>query len=352
MSIVEIKTDQGIKKYKYVNEDFETFLVSNLEDGDKIKNGFTYFDYETFEKCNRICRIVKKTDVVRHYREWTSTKSFYKDLPVMYKEKDGKIYVEAFGSPGKYIDEFTYEEYECEDRPHIRTRYYLYTTVDDPNLSLDIKEFHHKEHEINTYGIYPNISKEEYDKAHIEYLVNAMEHSCVENMYKLLKGSYGFSSPNGIYPCDLDLIFEFERVLPEIFKKKSNTPYGEKNLARYLINSIINGYKEQQYFHKYNYDIIMDNNVISTSKEYLYFMCLQYHLKLMKYHKEGIYPYTLLELFFVWENLEKSSEEHINQHVPVTFNGNIVCEDLGDFTSKAMQELVYFKAFDENDTKY
>ena len=85
---------------------------------------------------------------------------------------------------------------------------------------------------------------------------------------------------------------------------------------------------------------------IYASDEYKYYMCLRFHLKLMEMHKAGIEPYSILDLKNVMHWLEKRYSEYIDTHNQVLWRENIICNDLGEFTKWAMNELQYFKMLD------
>ena len=81
--MLEVKTESGIKKYKEIEEDFDTFLVKAVNE--EIESGIRY------ENSSDIIDSCKKEDVIAHYSYWLNIKSYYKGVKVSCENQDGKV---------------------------------------------------------------------------------------------------------------------------------------------------------------------------------------------------------------------------------------------------------------------
>ena len=78
-------------------------------------------------------------------------------------------------------------------------------------------------------------------------------------------------------------------------------------------------------------------------------MRLKAHQKLMELYKAGIKPYTELNLSNVMYWLVHRNTEYKNQHIPVIWNGHLICPDISSYTKTTMKTLLpFFSEFENN----
>lgn len=343
----------GTEKYLYVDEDIDTIMVRSM-DNTKLKNGFTIIKKVYSGHCETMrCKLVSKEDVTAYYNDWDETHSYFGTMRCSCDDIDGRVCVSTYNEPTEYANEFTYEEFD-EDRgtefPPLRShRYYAIVDADDNRLKRDIIVHKHIDYAVNHYGISHGMTMPERTEALLKYLEEKVGKDCLddfEQLYSLLLGCYGYKIPDETLSTNIDLVFR--RVIPNAYLiRKKRGGYLKDYFCNGLMTAIINGYCSLRPGEKI---IFEDGKKKYVSKDYQYYMCLQFHLKLIELHKAGVEPYTDLDFKNVSYWLEKRYSEFMDKHEPVSWNGNVVCEDLGDFTRWAMKELEYFKKFELNPT--
>ncbi|MDE6749763.1 MAG: hypothetical protein K2K21_11990 [Lachnospiraceae bacterium] len=351
MSIIEIDTGEKIEKYEYIGEDIDTYIVSS-DDIDLSKEGFILKQGKYSRNPVEIkCKLVNKVDVIRRYDDWTKARSYFYGIRCTYKEMDGFIRIEPFESevPQELMNEFIYEEY-LFDRgdqypPMERHRYYMDISYDDVRFQRDVITKYHDDYIVNLHGITKNMNEEERKQLLIEYLIKKIDKRESDCFRPLLFGSYGYRIPDKLYSTDLDLVFD--KVLPRAFELCSTGEHSRSNFLRDLMNSIVNSHWSLGHKGKFASDMLWfeDGKIIYPSKDYAYFMNIQFHLRLMDKHKNQEYPYNLLDLKNVYHWLESSYGEYMTRHNPVYWNNKLICDDLGDYVKKAKKKLRYFKRF-------
>lgn len=349
---IDVKTNRGIETYICVDEDIDTFLVKN-KDCSSFEDGFTItkrYNLEYAEILN--CKVINKSQVVSLYSEYDNIYSYFGNMSVVCKDKNGYIRIETFKKPTEYASEFTYEEYDDYGRgenypPYRSSRYYTIIDPNDKRLRRNVISHIHTEYEIRDYGIYPGIDKSEYKNKIIDYLVKKIGSKYIDDLGPLFIGSYGYRIPHYKYSTDIDLVFE--KVIPRLydFYLQSNvSEYSKNNFYRKIINAIVNidfQLKEKYYF-------IINNNAINATPEYKYYMRLKAHHKLMECYKAGIEPYTKLNLTNVMYWLVHRNSEYKNKHIPVFWNDHLICADIGYYTEALMKTLLPFFSEFENNT--
>lgn len=353
--VVEAKTRNGIEKYWFVDEDIDSFMVCSM-DGTKLDDAFTIiriYDalYGTPIPGETIrCKIVKKENVTACYDDWEIKNSYFGTMRCLCSDIDDYVRVEVNEKPTEYADEFTYEEYDMErgtEFPPIHTsRYYAIVDKDDKRLRRDVITYKHVDYVVNNHGIFYGMTESQRIEAILKYLEEKVGEGSLmgyAQMYSLLLGCYGYKIPDKKLSTNVDLVFG--RVIPNAYMiRKKNGRYAGEHFCRDLIDAIVKGYKscigigEKLLFE--------DGKKQYASMNYQYYMCLQFHLKLMEMHKLRIEPYINLDLKNVSYELEKGCCEYMNKHEPVLWNKKIVNQDIGEYTKWAIKELEYFKAFE------
>lgn len=406
MSIIEIDTGTQIKKYEYISEDIDTYIVSS-EDIDLSKEGFVLkqkvFESKIVErefnpndidwfgtKSNRNtveekskgdtlplisveydsnivekkCKLVKKEDVIRHYDDWKKARSYFCGMNCEYKEMDGFIRIKPFKSdmPQELINEFVYEEYlfdrGSEYPPMKHHRYYKDISYDDVRFQREVVTKFHDNYMVHLHGITKDMSKEGRKQLTIEYLIEKLGAKekfhwagpGFETLSALLLGSYGYKIPDILCATDLDTVFDI--VLPRVYEiHSSRNPDKSSNFINALIHGITNGTVSLKKKDPSISDMfwIEDGKLVYPSEDYAFFMNIQLHLRLISKHKNQEYPYNLIYRMDRWDlrsdyyYLKRQCDKYLTKHNPVYWNNKVVCDDLGNYVKNAMKELTYFK---------
>lgn len=350
MKYIEVGTENGTEKYLYVDEDIDTIMIRSM-DNTKLKNGFTIIKKVYSGHCETMrCKLVSKEDVTAYYDDWDETHSYFGTMRCGCDDIDGRVCVSTYNEPTEYANEFTYEEFDVDrgtEFPPVRShRYYAIVDADDNRLKRDIIVHKHFDYAVNHYGISHGMTMPERTEALLKYLeekVGEEGSGDSQHIYSLLLGCYGYKIPDERLSTNIDLVFH--RVIPNAYiSRKNEWGYSGENFRNNLMTAITHGYYEGE-------KVIFENGKKQyVSKEYRYYMYLQFHLKLLELHKAGVEPYIDLDFKNVSDWLEKRCGEFMDKHEPASWNGNVVCEDLGDFTRRAMKELEYFKKFELNPT--
>jgi hypothetical protein len=350
--MLEVKTESGIKKYKEIEEDFDTFLVK--ADNEEIDSGIRY---ENSSDIVDSCEIIAKEDITANYSDWVDIKSYYKGVKVSCEDIDGKVCVSLskYSIPEELKNEFTYEEYMVDrgtEWPPIKSsRYYKIVDADDVDLKRNVCKHIHKDFPINRYGVYQGISKNEYDELHIDYLakriITTSNCSNKDPIYRLFIGAYGYGYFDKDNLVDLDTIFE--KIIPRAYNKLDQGDYGPSNFVRDLRSE---AHFDNPNFYTYKghrCTVIIDGKAIELSEEYRYYSYLQRHIKIKEYYERGLLPYSKMDLGNVWYGYthRNAFEKYENNHNPVVFNGKTICDDLGAFAKKVRLQMEYFKQFDK-----
>ena len=346
MSTVEVNTKEGIKKYEFIDEDIDTMLVSS-EDIELSEDGFRVRINPIWSE-EKKCIVVDKRKVIAHYHDWVKERFYFLGFPCTYERLEHGIRVILFDKPTEHIDEFVYRELwtdRGEDFPPIIShKYCIDTTMDDERLQRVVEE-NHRDYGVYCHGITPNMGDEERTKLIVEYvkerIVTTPYVQGFELFNNLLLGRYGYTIPDRRYSTNIDLIFD--EVIPYVYDKcKNNGPYSGSNILRDLQHVIVNGYCALDVFCGV---WIEEGKRIYPNKNYLFFMYIKFHLKLIEVHKKNISPYNLLNLKNVSYWLEERCGKYLENHDKVIWNGNVVCEDIGKFVKESMKELKYFRRF-------
>lgn len=345
MKYIEARTENGTEKYLYVDEDIDTIMVRSI-DNTKLKNGFTIIKKVYSGHCETMrCKLVRKEDVTAYYDDWDETCSYFGTMRCGCNDINGRVCVAIYNEPTEYANEFTYEEFDVDrgtEFPPLRShRYYTIVDADDKRLKRDVIVHKHVDYAVNHYGISHGMTASEQTEALLKYLEEKLKKGCLdgsEQIYSLLLGCYGYKIPDERLSTNIDLVFN--RVIPNAYiSRKNEVGYSGENFCRDLFNAIAYGYYEGE-------KLVFENGKKQyVSIEYQYYMCLQFHLKLMELRKAGVEPYTELNLKDITHWLESRYDKFMDKHDPVTWNGNVVCQDLGNFTRQAIKELEYFKMF-------
>ena len=94
MTFAEIKTDNGIVKYPYYTEDFDTIMIYSPK-GTKFPDGFdVVIQHNAIYKEVFNCKIIPKSDVVAIYNEWDRKKQYFGNMKAdIYESEDGRAIV-------------------------------------------------------------------------------------------------------------------------------------------------------------------------------------------------------------------------------------------------------------------
>lgn len=261
---------------------------------------------------------------------------------------DGRVCVAIYNKPTEYADEFTYEEFDVDrgtEFPPLRShRYYTIVDADDKRLKRDVITHKHVDYAVNHYGISHGMDSLERTDALLKYLEDKTAKGGIndtERIYSLLLGCYGFKIPDERLSTNIDLVFN--RIIPNAYKTRKKEAGCSGEIFRdNLIRAIAHGYRSYE-----GEKVVFENGKKQyVSKNYQYYMCLQFHLKLKELHEKGTEPYTDLDIRNVSYWLEEKCNEFMDKHEPVSWNQNVVCEDIGNFTKWAIKELEYFKRFE------
>ncbi len=318
--MIEIKNGNKVERYQEVAEDFDSFVVKGVDK--EIEGGFTYTNVYTNEPS---CMVIKKDQVTSHYNDWEDTFDLYKGIRV-YCRKDketGKITIKADNVPDELAGEFTREEYLDDARgenypPFKNVRFIKTIEADDPDLKLEVTKHYHRDFKVDRYGVVPGMGRSEYDRLHAEYLADRIKD------YEGLE----------IIPAAYQMLLD------------EGTPYGARNFVDDLERCVFRGKHFPGFHNKEEYTVIRDGRRADLSPEYIYYLYLQRALRVKKYHAEGVAPYSLLELSFVWYSFEENYEEYSNDHNPVEFDGVRLCDDLGEYVKSIRAEMEYYIPFD------
>lgn len=349
--MIEIKNGNKVERYQEVAEDFDSFVVKGVDK--EIEGGFTYTNAYTNEPS---CMVIMKDQVTSHYNDWEDTFDLYKGIRV-YCRKDketGKITIKADNVPDELAGEFTREEYLDDARgenypPFKNVRFIKTIEADDPDLKLEVTKHYHRDFKVDRYGVVPGMGRSEYDRLHAEYLADRIkDYEGLESdpIYRLFIGSYGFDYLDDKGLVDLDTVFE--KIIPAAYQMllDEGTPYGARNFVDDLERCVFRGEHFPGFHNKEEYTVIRDGRRADLSPEYIYYLYLQRALRVKKYHAEGVVPYSLLELSFVWYSFEENYEEYSNDHNPVEFDGVRLCDDLGEYVKSIRAEMEYYIPFD------
>lgn len=338
--IIEINDE----KFVCVDDDRNTVIIRRFDKTD-FADGFQYIqrhnlcNYESFN-----CIEIEKSKITACYSEWTETYSYFGNMIVRCEDCDEKVRVETFGKPKEYVKEFTEEEYMIdrgtEHPPVESTRYYTFVDKNDARLRRDVTEQHRVDFEIEKHICVTD------DDAFDEMITYYAEKICAsvskhDNLYHLMMGCYGYSFANGRLSTDIDIVFE--KIIPLAYKLcKSGERYAGEHFCRDLMTAIINGYRRLKQDDEL---YLVNGKKIYLSKEYRYYMCIQFHLKLIEMHKAGVTPYKKCELDTVMHWLQSRYCEYIDNHNPVIWKDNIICQDIGEYVQAIRGKLQYFERF-------
>ena len=328
------------RKAVVIDEAIDSFIVSGNPKGNE-SGGFDYPTTNTSYAPD--CRYVKKSAVTAYYKDYTEYQYSYKGQPVQFIERNGKTYIEAYEVSSDIRSEFTAMELGSHGNNY--TKYRKDIAPDDPGLVREEAEHYHEDLTVDTYGLYEGMDKAEYDEALIGYLakkINTTPLAKEAGIRKLIIGAYGYRFPCENFYTDPEVVMG--RIIPLSYGRPD---INKKTFNRELISSII--YSHRGPHIRRGILCVSEYGVDVFSKEYSYYMCLVYHLLLMKYHKSGKKPYISLDLSNVWHWLEDEAnrEKVLEKHVPVYYRDKLICEDLAEFTAEAFKELVYFKQFEK-----
>lgn len=334
---VEIKTNSGIKRYSFVDSDIDTVMIRSI-DGSEISDGFhIIYRHNSAWKEEMSCKIVRKSDVAAIYSDRDKTEKFFGSMDACFYENNGRIRVEVH-KPTEFEEEFTYEDYmvDRDNYPPVQlNRYYLLVDKDDKRLKT-ITTHIHTDHKIDVLPF--NFSEHELKEKAVQFVVQKLlcEDIDARKLYSLLMGCYGYRIPHKLLSTDIDLVFE--KVIPDFYSEyKTQGKYAGQNFRRDLLKAIV----YENWFIGENI-IIHDGIMESPTTEYIFFMKLQFHLKLMELHKKGIMPYTELDLKDAVHKLEEECAGYFDKHIAVLWNHNVVCEDIGNYAERVNSQLSHF----------
>ncbi|MCM1050105.1 MAG: hypothetical protein NC433_16950 [Clostridiales bacterium] len=351
-TIVEVNTGTQIEKYEYISGcgDLETCIVHS-DDIDLSKEGFMleyneHYNYgRNLRPVNKKCKLVKKKDVVKLYRDWSISRSYYCGVRCSYEKKDGFIRIEIPKVKG-LINEFICEEYYPSEYSSLTsTRYYKNIPYDDVKFLRNVITKCHKDCAMNLHEITKETNEEKKKQLLIEYLIKTFDKRTTVNFRQLLFGTYGYKIPDKLYSTDVDTIFDV--IFPRLHELsiEPNT-YKERNFLRDLSSSIVNSHWTLTLSDSLWFE---DGKRIYPSEEYKCFMNILFHLKLIEKHRNKEYPYILLGLKNNYHWLKhEANNQYLTNHNPVYWNDKLICDDLGNFLKEAWKELIYFKQFDKS----
>lgn len=298
-------------------------------------------------------KLVKKQNVDRYYADWTETYTYYCGISCWYEDMGNHVRIFTSDVPKKIRNKFKYEEFLIEDPglqfpPRKSHHYYKDVSYDDKMLQKDVVIKKHQDYMVVLHGITADTNDEERKNLIVEYLINKVSKSLVdgfEQLSSLLYGSYGYRIPDKLYSTNLDLVFD--KVLPSAYRIcVERGPYAGPSFLTDLMNVIVNSYRSINAKYKTKRIWIEEGKAVYPSEDYLFYMMIQFHLKLMEKLKKQEYPYTLMDLKNVSYWWGRIDNKYLENHNKVYWNDKVICDVLGEYIKNALEKLVYFIQFE------